>query len=53
MTAEVFRDVATYPEDQIDDSRDSGVGVSDTSVEIQLGELPSMDMLYWADYELT
>ncbi|GMG49130.1 unnamed protein product [Aspergillus oryzae var. brunneus] len=53
MTAEVFRDVATYPEDQIDDSRDSGVGVSDTSVEIQLGELPSMGMLYWADYELT
>lgn len=53
MTAEVFRNVTTYPKDQIDDSRDSGVRVSDTSIEIQLRELPSMDMLYWADYELT
>ncbi|KAK6823929.1 hypothetical protein RU639_006436 [Aspergillus parasiticus] len=53
MTVEVFHDVATYPEDQIDDSRDSGIGVSDTSVEIQLGELPRIDMLYWAGYEPT
>ncbi|KJK62891.1 Histidine phosphatase superfamily branch 1 [Aspergillus parasiticus SU-1] len=26
MTVEVFHEVATYPEDQIDDSRDSGIG---------------------------